>query len=290
MITFLNLGKYGRLGNQLFQYSAVRAAALRNNYELKLPDFNNHIWHGQKCLLLNFNINLPFLTKKEIQEIKYNLEEPKGLPGKYYPILEKIPDFTNVNGFFQNTNYFFDFKDLILEELTLKKEIVEEQEKKINKLKNSGYHLVSLHIRTGDMIDGTNPIYEKYYGNGPFDENSVFGQYLIKCLDMYFNKKVKFIIFVGGSRSGNDSHDIIWAKKHFVDDKFIVNESNDPIVDMARISLCDDNIVSFSSTFSWWAALMNKNKNKKVFFPKNFHFDNKYAERDGFYPKDWCSI
>lgn len=290
MITFLNLGKYGRLGNQLFQYAALRAAGLRNNFEVKLPNYNNYVWHGQQCLLKNFNINLPFLTQNDLTQLKYNIEEPNKTPGKYFPILEEISDFSNLNGFFQNTKYFIDFKDLILEDLSLKKEILEEQQKYLNKFRNSHYHLVSLHIRTGDMIDGTNPIYEKYYGQSPFDKNSIFGKYLIKCLDFYFDKKVKFIIFVGGSRSGNDSDDIIWAKKHFFDDKFVVSESNDPIVDMARISLCDDNIVSFSSTFSWWAAFINKNKEKKVFCPKNFHFDNKEQERDGFYPKEWNLI
>ncbi len=58
MITFTQLGKYGRLGNQLFQYAALRGIALEKNLEAKIPDFNNSHWHGQKCVLDNFNLSL----------------------------------------------------------------------------------------------------------------------------------------------------------------------------------------------------------------------------------------
>lgn len=290
MITFINLGSYGRLGNQLFQYAAAKSAALRNNYELKIPNFNDCYWHGQKCLLSNFNINSEVLTIADLQKIIYNVEEPNELPGKYHNILENIPDFSNINGFFQNTKYFSDFEKNILEELSLKNCILEKEIKYLDFFRNKGYHLVSLHIRTGDMTDETNPEYKKYYGKSPFDQDSVFGEYIVKCLDIFYDKKIKFIVFVGGSRTGNDIDDIMWAKKQFTDSKFVVSESNDPIVDMARISLCDDNIVSFSSTFSWWSAYINKNKNKKVFCPKNFHFDDLWRERKGFYPKEWIQI
>jgi len=36
MITFLELGKLGRLGNQLFQYSALKSLALRNGYNVAM--------------------------------------------------------------------------------------------------------------------------------------------------------------------------------------------------------------------------------------------------------------
>jgi hypothetical protein len=289
MITFLNLGKYGRLGNQLFQYAALKAAALRNNYECKLPNFEQYEWHGQNCLLNNFNIKYDVLHKEEEKFLKHNFEEYSSYAGVYTPILENIPNYSNINGFFQNTKYFFDFKEQIVDEICLKEHILKKQNEYIYSLKKNNTHLVSLHIRTGDMIDGTNPIYHKFYGSSPFDTSATFGNYISKCLDMYNSEKnVKFIVFVGGSRSGNDVDDILWAKKYFVDSKFIVSESNDPIIDFARISLCDDNIISFSSTFSWWAAFTNKNKNKKVLCPKDFHFDN--IERQNFYPNDWIII
>ena len=39
MITFSNLGKYGRLGNQLFQYAALKGLSIKKGYEIGMsPD------------------------------------------------------------------------------------------------------------------------------------------------------------------------------------------------------------------------------------------------------------
>lgn len=290
MITYLNLGFNGRLGNQLFQYAAIKAAAFKNNFILKLPNLNDRTWHGQKCLLNNFNLNYELITEDDIKNIKYFIQEPSDVAGKYTSILEHVEDFSSIDGFFQNTKYFINFKKQIDEEISIKKSILDKEQIFIDKIRNNYPLLVSLHIRTGDMLDGTNPIYNKYYGSSPFDQNSIFGNYINKCISYYDNKKTKFLVFVGGSRSGNDIKDINWAQSFFTDKKFLVNSSNNPIKDLARISLCDDNIVSFSSTFSWWGAYLNKNVNKKIFCPKNFHFDEMNKYREGFYPTDWIQI
>ena len=64
MITFFELGKLGRLGNQLFQYAALRSLSLEKGYESKIPNPNTCEWHGQKCLLGEFNIQSPYLKEK----------------------------------------------------------------------------------------------------------------------------------------------------------------------------------------------------------------------------------
>jgi len=48
MITFLELGSFGRLGNQLFQYAALKSLGLENGYEAKIPNPSLKEWHGQK--------------------------------------------------------------------------------------------------------------------------------------------------------------------------------------------------------------------------------------------------
>ena len=50
MITFSKLGKYGRLGNQLFQYAILIVIREKIGYEIKLHDLSKTVWHGQKNL------------------------------------------------------------------------------------------------------------------------------------------------------------------------------------------------------------------------------------------------
>ena len=56
MITFYKLGTYGRLGNQFFQYAALKSLAIKNNYKLKILSNESTSWHGQKFLLPEFNL------------------------------------------------------------------------------------------------------------------------------------------------------------------------------------------------------------------------------------------
>ena len=55
MITFNRLGKYGRLGNQLFQISAVISYSIDNNKEYALrPKYDGECWKE----LLEYDIDL----------------------------------------------------------------------------------------------------------------------------------------------------------------------------------------------------------------------------------------
>ena len=75
MITFHKLGQMGRLGNQLFQYAALKSLALKNNYDIKIPNPNHVSWHGQQCLLNEFNIECGYLYDSDLSKIKYLYKE-----------------------------------------------------------------------------------------------------------------------------------------------------------------------------------------------------------------------
>lgn len=284
MITFTKLGQYGRLGNQLFQYAALKSAALRNQLDCKIPNPNKQNWHGQQCMLTNFNIEVSYLNDSDYNSLKHYISDEHILNGTYVPILNNVSDNTDLCGFFQNTKYFEDYKKQIIYELTPKKELLEKSLLKINKFKKKR-KLVSLHIRRGDQTDGTNSYYNKYYGTGPFDTKCLVGKYIVESLS-YFND-CDVLVFTGGSRSGNDIEDIRWAKTYFTDQKFIVSETNSAMQDFVLMSLCDHNIISFASSFGWWAAYINQNPDKIVIAPQDYHLDGDYIKRDGFYPKNW---
>ena len=75
MITFTQLCKYGRLGNQLFQYAALRSLSLETGYQCKIPDPQLMHWHGQDCLLGNLNIEAPYLEEKDYDKIQFLYRE-----------------------------------------------------------------------------------------------------------------------------------------------------------------------------------------------------------------------
>ena len=59
MFFFPELGRAGRLGNQLFQVAVTKALALRNKSEVYLPDdIDTRVTGGQTCLLKYFKHNI----------------------------------------------------------------------------------------------------------------------------------------------------------------------------------------------------------------------------------------
>ena len=133
MITFLNLGSMGRLGNQLFQYAALRSLSLNNNYEVKIPDPSTKNWHGQNCLLNKLNINVPFLEDSDLAKIKcvYKEKDTNKIDNNFY----QIPDNVCLDGFFQSMFYFEKFSKEIKKELTPKLIYLKKAQDYINSLK-----------------------------------------------------------------------------------------------------------------------------------------------------------
>lgn len=283
MLTFTQLGLHGRLGNQLYQYAALKSAALKYGYECKIPDPKKMTWHGQTCLLENFNIETDYLTEQDYKKINKVLNVPEPLPGVYIPCFENIQDNTDICGFFQNTKYFENYSTQIIKELTPKKYFIDKGLKILSKIKRR--NIISLHVRRGDQTDGTNPEYGYYHGNNPFDIRFPLGKHITESLSLFPDCDV--LVFTGGSRTGDDSEDIAWAKNFFSDSKFIVSQTNDTLQDFILMSLCDHNIITGPSSFGWWASYLNPNPNKIVVAPIDYHLDGKSNLREGFYPKSW---
>jgi len=293
MITFNELGSLGRLGNQLFQYAALRSLSLTNGYDLKIPNPASKIWHGQECLLNKLSIECDFLAENDLEKIKYSYVEsdPMSIDQKFF----EIPDNTNLSGFFQSTYYFKNHMDQIKKDLMPSSNILEKSQEQILRIKkdNPGYEIVSLHLRRGDNTDWSNPnsaLSLVYGNNGNLQPHSFYYKYLTNAKEVFKNHKCKFLIFSGGSRNRGNSNltDLEWCRSNFKGEEYLFSEGNNTLGDFTNIMNCDHNIISHISSFGWWAAHLNLNKNAQVVAPICYHPDMpQYTHRELFYPENW---
>lgn len=308
---FRQLGVHGRLGNQLWQYACVRALALKNDCDVRVPFLEHRHHHGQQCLLeKHFNVNIKPLTWREstMIERKYNELDPF----KFDEQVLKQKPYTDLFGFFQSIDYFKDVEQQIKKELTPKDIKVEcghtdpisiaKLSLGFLKVKHQCSKIISMHMRRGDNTDNSNPaqyeVLKQIYGvGGNFDEQSIYGQYFDNARQ-YFNDDCKFLIFTGGSRNGKDNEDYKWCRENFRGEEFLFADEvktnpniPQPILDFCLIAACDGNIVSHLSSFGWWATYIGDDGEKKIVCPQNYHCDRiDIDHRQGFYPERWIKV
>jgi hypothetical protein len=282
MVTFHKLGENGRLGNQLFQYAALKGLAIKNGYDVKIPDPQTMSWHGQVCLLDKFNIQCDYLTQEDANKLQNLYEEPNWQ--KYDLNFFNTPDNTTIDGYYQSLFYFEHISEQIKKELTPKKEYIDAAITEINFLKEHlQCEIVSVHVRRGDnMTNGQTGLIQA------FDPGGVYETYFNEAKKVFEGKNVKFLVFTGGQRFNEDNKvDVDWCRNFFKGNEFLFSEGNRQIDDFSLIMNCDHNILSHVSSFGWWAAYVNPNPNKIVVAPEYYHPDEPGLKREKFYPKEY---
>lgn len=282
MITNLSIGHYGRLGNQIFQYALLKAVALKNNYEVVLPEENcfNYIESCNFNPVINkndiykldlydcFNIKERTLPKNEIlKEIKYTFNEP------FYgfnPEVFKAPDFTNFHGYFQSALFFYENENLIKESLQIKKNIKDVVEKYLYDINKNNKNITTIHIRRGDAIP-QNGKYQVFLSK----------EYFLKLINKFRSENNIFIII---------SDDIEWCKQNFVGLDILFSEINNDNISQHLLDFCllslGNRIIIANSSFSWWAAWLSNSK--EIYCPDQW-LSGEYAHYDqsSLRHKDW---
>lgn len=263
----------GRLGNQLFQYAAMRNIALMKNYDIYYN--TNFEWHQQRCLLDNFNIKES--SKHFSPRYRYNQIINGGDSSTYDENILKLQDNGILAGFFQNEKYFIENKEIIKKELTLKKELDDICEKYINDIyeKNKDYKIVGIHLRRGDSVSQNKFNFSKT------------DNFIRKALNEIKKqeKYIYIIFFTGGStlnktESGsqrsnnwvNNGHtdDVDWLNNYIksFSEKYEISKGtteNNELIDYGLLSKCDYNILPNGSSFSWMACYVNCKNDNKVY-------------------------
>lgn len=197
----------------------------------------------------------------------YTTEEPI----KYFNILSRNYPIRFVRGFYQSSKYFFAVKEDVkknfeLKNIPVKRTVLDMRNKILN------CNSVCLHIRRGDYLKYPRfqVCTEEYY------------QQAISYFKKQYSDSVFFIFSNGHS-------DIEWIKKNYNFSASIVwvDLRNNEEEDFYLMQCCKHFIIS-NSTFSWWAAYLSNNKDKKVIAPYPWIRGDEY--QDDIYEESWIKI
>ena len=281
----------GGLGNQMFQYAFGRALSKRSGMALYFDPSSLNSKKNRGYQLGSFILSAHAADYEKIQSLitphflfHKKLWKILKIPFKYADthILEKDFSYNEdiahrrtsayFDGYWQTEKYFSDCKEIIRRDFSFREEEVLRRHVLFEEVLNS--NSVSIHIRRGDYVK--NPRYRKL---------------LYVCKLEYYKNAMKYL----GERFENltfyiasDDHE--WVKNNFKLSKHIkLIDSRSSLYDFYIMSRCKHNIIS-NSSFSWWGAWLNPNRNKQVLAP-NIWFNScaKINFRD-IVPNSWTKI
>lgn len=283
----------------MFQYATGLRLAHVHNTEVKIERswFLNDFVQDRKYALNCFRIKEVFanneemslfptmpisITRKIIMRISslFKTPGPYGLFAEYNlafdPRVLSLPDNVALAGYWQSFKYFNDIRDILLEEFQPVEPLSAENEAVSNLIKETSS--VSLHVRRGDYI--TNRSSHNTHGCCSLD-------YYHKSI-AYLSERVKsphFFIF---------SDDMEWVRQNLHISQSVRyidhNGAENGWIDMMLMSHCKHNIIA-NSSFSWWAAWLNRNPDKIVIGPDKYYVKraiNKYTA--DLFPPEWVRL
>ena len=232
-----DLGNLGRLGNQMFQYTALRGLAQRHGYEYCLPP--REVIATRDPNVVNSDITMfecfeiPEASRQvsnfqRVQESRFGLDQN---------LWENCPDNISLYGYFQTEKYFKHIEKQIREAFAFVNDIRQPTEEAF-KSNFGDTEVISIHLRRGDYLK---------YPHHPVQELEYYEQGL-----SHMPLDIPVMIFSDG---------IEWCKDQelFQGDRFIFAEGNNTGVDLCLQSLCAYHIIA-NSSFSWWGAWLAKSK------------------------------
>jgi len=269
----------GGLGNQMHQYAAgsVLARKLHANLIMDLswfdtikgdPNVVQRIYELDGFGIKPINASLVDSLSLKINPAKTFKE--RGV--SYNKEFENLIGNVILEGYWQSYKYFRGYEDLVSGLFEFPKS-TGNNKKLLEEIYST--ESISLHVRRGDYNTKTS---RKYHGLMPLG-------YYRKAMKIIEPKLTKPRLFVF-------SDEIDWCKKNvrfdiptvFVDS----NSLNTGPQDMKLMSACKHNIIA-NSSFSWWAAWLNRNPKKTVIAPKNWFAGEEHQIADRI-PKDWILL
>jgi len=294
----------GGLGNQMFQYALYKKLSKTGkNVKIDISSYNNYQKHNGYELESVFCIKPPICSISEAMHYIKTYEKRKRskniisriirkcekllanqsimLPGfirqddvKYFPNILKMKK-GYLSGYWQSEKYFQGAEEDVIEDFAFNINDLDEKNKRIAK-EIIDVNSVSVHIRRGDYYSDP----EAYRIHGDICTEKYYQKALQKIKELTDNPI--YYVF---------SDDPQWVKKNLDirDARFIDwNTSNSSSIDMKLMSLCKHNIIA-NSSFSWWAAYLNRNIKKIVIAPDRWN-NRRNKDQYDIVPANWIKI
>lgn len=276
----------GGMGNQMFQYAAGRALAVKNNTTVELDttylenpsprknftarDYSLDVFTIEATLISHNKTPLQIFFHK----IKNKFFPAKGVERSFQfdPKVLSLGPNAFLEGYWQSPRYFSSISDTIKNDFTLKHSLSEASRALMAEIRNTVS--VAVHVRRGDYVGHSYHdvgITQTYYDQGL--------QYIAdtQAID-------KVYVF---------SDDIAWCKEHlqFPFETIYVGEEHAGIKGeghMMLMSACKHFVIP-NSTFSWWAAWLSGYEAKIVIAPKEW-FTDKSINTNDLIPEEWVRM
>jgi hypothetical protein len=278
-ISYNLLGSNGRLGNQMFQYAALRGIASHRGFEWLIPrpdSYGNSNYGLFDCFKMSSvqESNFGFLNAQSISTGQFHFVKD---------FFDTCPDNINLHDYFTSEKYFLNVDDIIKKDYTFKDEILEPCKEIVDEFDNP----IFIHVRRGDYLVK------------PEAHPTCSIEYYEKALT-FFPNNCPVLVF---------SDDIEWCKeqKLFEDDRFMMSEYTErypqtcdtlhgrqkaliPYFDLCMMSLCSGGIIA-NSTMSWWGAWLIANPTQPIIAPEQW-FGSMYSDyiMDDLIPQTWVEV
>jgi hypothetical protein len=284
--TALAVGLAGRTGNQMFQYAAGRAAALRQGLDLLLDTRLVDKVETLSYALDSFPIKARPAGREELPPLK-----TAGLPYRFWKVRSRFTGQrivearnaftkkalypsggTELKGYWQNEAYFRDQAETIRTELTPSVVLATEDQKLAEKIAASECS-VSVHVRRTDYVK----LADWFVLLGPdyFNEAS-------ERMAAQLGRRAQFFVFSDDPDWVNENINLP-GETHFVRQHSGTTANGDLLL----MSRCQHHIIA-NSTFSWWGAWLNPRPDKIVVAPRTWYAGD-WLSSDFILPPDWIA-
>ncbi len=284
----------GGLGNQMFQFAAARALALRTGATLKLD-----VSAFRRDKLRRYDLgdyalanSVPFASDAELSQCEQKKARGLALIGKalgargaaipaireahfhYDPALAAAQPPAYVVGYWQSERYFADHVAQIRRDFTPRAPLERENARLADVI--SGSNAVSLHVRRGDYVSDAKT-------------QAVHG---VCGLDYYARAMARIEAQVLRPHYIVFSDDPDWTRANLTSAHPMTFVTANPpergFRDIQLMSLCHHHIIA-NSSFSWWGAWLNARADKLVVAPEQWFASGGKDARD-LVPSAWVRV